>query len=122
MSKILNKLEGMAGTDYSALVINNRPIASTFSKEEMLYLKLSQQAFMHIFKQADKTQANDLYDEAHLQLGQRRLLCFRLEENTLYISMLAQTNDVQKAQKVIRGALSVLRKIASASIHQPPKT
>lgn len=127
MSKILKKLEGMAGTNCSALVQNSQSLASTFTKEESVYLKLSSQAFALIFKQADKADAKKIttnvasdkvtsrYDEAHLQLGQRRLLCFRLDDNTLYISMIEQNKDVQKAQKVIRGAINILSKIVTAT-------
>lgn len=129
MSNILKKLEGMAETDCSALVLNNHLLASTFPKEETIYLRLSQQAFTHIFKQSDKadlenTTSQDTapkYDEAHLHLGERRLICFRLEDNTLYISMVPQNQDVHKAQKVIRGALPVLRKVVSATSDSLPK-
>ena len=133
MSKILKKLEGMAGTNCSALVQSSQSLASTFTKEESVYLKLSSQAFALIFKQADKGDAKkttsditpDLvtqrYDEAHLQLGQRRLLCFRLEDNTLYIAMIEQNKDVQKAQKVIRGAINILNKVVRATSTHPPK-
>lgn len=128
MSKILKKLEGMAGTNCSALVQSSQPIATTFTKDENVYLKLSSQAFALIFKHADKADAGKTtghettprYDEAHLQLGSRRLLCFRLEDNTLYISIIEQNQDIQKAQKVIRGAINILNKIAkAASAHHP---
>lgn len=130
MSKILKKLEGMAGTDCSAIIRYKHPIASTFGKNEIAILNLAQQAFTHILKHADKAdtlKATDgetiqQYDEAHLQLGQRRLICFRLEDNILYISMLPQSNDIQKAQKVIRGALGVLRKVVSATATQTAKS
>lgn len=119
MSKVLQKLEKMADTDCSAIIHLKRPIASTFAKEDIVILKLAQQAFSHIFKHADKADmlrsSDDVnvqpYDEAHLQLGARRLLCFRLTDDTFYISMIPQSNDIQKAQKVIRGALSILRKV-----------
>ncbi|BBB30735.1 hypothetical protein [Neptunomonas japonica] len=128
MSKILKKLEGMAGTDSSAIMSNKRPIASTFDKDEAVILKLAQQAFTHIFKQADKADALkpadseniQAYDEAHLQLGQRRLLCFRIEENTFYICILPQNSDIHKAQKIIRGALAILKKIADTSTVPTP--
>lgn len=129
MSKILKKLEGMAGTNCSALVRSSQPIASTFTKEESVYLKLSSQAFALIFKHADKADTEKTtseetilrYDEAHLQLGLRRLLCFRLEDNTLYISMIEQNKDIQKAQKVIRGAINILNKVVNATSSHPPK-
>lgn len=129
MSKILKKLEGMAGTNCSALVQNGQPIATTFTKDENVYLKLSSQAFALIFKHADKADAGKTtdheitprYDEAHLQLGSRRLLCFRFEDNTLYISMIEQSRDIQKAQKVIRGAINILSKVANAASAHPPK-
>lgn len=129
MSKILKKLEGMAGTNCSALVQNSLPLATTFSKDDNVYLKLSLQAFALIFKHADKADAEKIathkttpiYDEAHLQLGERRLICFRLEDNTLYISMIEQNKDIQKAQKVIRGAINILSKIASATSAHPAK-
>ncbi|MGY8870020.1 MAG: hypothetical protein ACKVJE_06225 [Pseudomonadales bacterium] len=123
MSKILKKLEGMAGTNSSAIMSNKRPVASTFAKDEMVILKLAQQAFSHIFKQADKADALKsagsenikAYDEAHLQLGASRLLCFRIEEDAFYICMLPQNSDIQKAQKIIRGALGIIKKIAGAT-------
>ncbi len=129
MSKILKKLEGMAGTNCSALIQNSQPIATTFTKEEHVYLKLSSQAFALIFKHADKADAEQAhtpevsarYDEAHLQLGSRRLLCFRLEDNTLYISIIEQSSDIQKAQKVIRGAINILSKVANATSAHHPK-
>ncbi|SFG77110.1 hypothetical protein [Neptunomonas qingdaonensis] len=129
MSKILRKLEGMAGTNCSALVQNSQSLATTFTKEESVYLKLSLQAFTLIFKHADKADAEKVathdiaekYDEAHLQLGQRRLICFRLENNTLYISMIGQNQDVHKAQKVIRGAVNILSKVVNAASAHPPK-
>lgn len=117
MSIILKKLEGMAGTNCSAIVMNNHSLASTFSKEEIVYLKLSQQAFARIFNHADTEIADSTpqYDEAHLQMGERRLICFRLEDNTFYISMVPQNHDIQKAQKIIRGALNILRKVVSGT-------
>ncbi len=133
MSKILKKLEEMAGTNCSALVQNSQSLASTFTKQEHVYFKLSLQAFTLIFKHADKADAEKIavldvathevtprYDEAHLQLGQRRLICFRLKDNTLYIAMIEHNQDIQKAQKVVRGAINILSKVVNAaSAHQP---
>jgi hypothetical protein len=123
MSKILKKLEDMAGTNCSAIISHKRLIASTFEKHEVAILNLAQQAFTHILKHADKADALKTtidetvqqYDEVHLQLGQNRLICFRLKENILYISKLEQSGDIHKAQKVIRGALGVLKKVANAT-------
>lgn len=105
MSKILKKIDQLADAECSVLMQGNRPLGSTFPKDKIIYIKIALQSFGHIFKQADHLSPG--YDEAHMQLSKQRLLCFRIGNGT-YISLLKKGSDVQKAQRVIRGARETL--------------
>lgn len=111
MSKVLKKIDKASGARCGVLIFGKKPVASTFPKEEILYIKLAQQAFRHIFANADKNDFN--YNEAHLQLGKRRLVCFRLEQGAFYIALFVDNSEFQKSQKLIRMALPTLEKLVS---------
>ncbi len=99
MSKLLKTIDQLAGAECSVLMKGSRPVGSTFPKEKIIYIKLALQSFGHIFKQVDRL--NTSYDEAHIQLNNQRMVCFRLPEG-FYISLLSKECEVQKAQKTIR--------------------
>jgi hypothetical protein len=114
MSKILTKLESLAGTQCSALYSQGQSTFSTFPGEKSRYSKLAYQAFYHIFKHAHRV--NIKYDEAHLQIGNERYICYQVAQECFYISVLPPKSDINKAQKVIRGAHKVLTKLHNSSV------
>jgi len=113
MSKILTKLESLAGTQCSVLYSQGQSAFSTFPVEKSRYAKLAYQAFHHIFKHAHRVNAK--YDEAHLQIGNERYICFQVAQECFYISLLPPKSDRNKAQKVIRGAHKVLTKLHNST-------
>jgi hypothetical protein len=109
MSQILTKLDKLSGSECSVLFSGTKPIASSFPKDKLLYLKLGHLAFTLIFKQATKT--NPDYDEAHIQIGHYRLMCYRVNDTSLFIALLPERSEIHKAQRVLRESRPLFTKM-----------
>jgi hypothetical protein len=109
MSEILNKLNALSGVKASIILLDQKPLMSTMSKEQLIYVKVGQQAFSHIFKKAVKL--NPHYDEAQLQMGDQRLLGLLLDNGGLYLALLDSSASIQKAQRILRESRPLLNKV-----------
>jgi hypothetical protein len=117
MSQILTKLDKLSGSECSVLFSGSKPIASTFSKDKLLYLKLGHQAFTLIFKQAIKS--NPYYDEAHIQIGNYRLISYRVSDSALYIALLPERSEIHRAQRILRESRPLLSKMITKLTQAP---
>jgi hypothetical protein len=116
MSEILNKLNALSGVKASIILLNQKPLMSTIRKDQLIYVKIGQQAFGHIFKKA--VRYNPQYDEAQLQMGDQRLLSLLLENGGLYLALLDSSASVQKAQRVLRESRPVLNKVIARALQK----
>jgi hypothetical protein len=116
MSEILTKLNALSGVKASIILLDQKPLMSTVRKDQLIYVKVGQQAFGHIFKKA--TQFNALYDEAQLQMGDQRLLSLLLDNGGLYLALLDSTASVQKAQRVLRETRPLLNKVIARALQK----
>lgn len=108
MIELLNLVDQPGVIECSSILKGKEVQASSFPEEYKNHATIAKQSFNYIFATAAKMNAK--HDEAHLEIGDKRLSGFILKGDLILVCLSAKDSNIQQVRKQARQAHAKLLK------------
>ncbi|MCP4598346.1 hypothetical protein [Neptuniibacter sp.] len=102
MIELLNAVDKPGVIDCSCILKGKDVIATSFPEKNRNHQTIAKQAFSYVFLNVSKVKSK--HDEAHLEVGEKRLSAFLLRSNLILVCMSAKDSNIQQVRNQARQA------------------
>jgi hypothetical protein len=108
MIELLNLVDHPGVVECSSILKGKEVLASSFPEQYKNHATIAKQSFNYVFATAAKMKSK--HDEAHLEIGDKRLSGFLLKGDLILVCLSAKDSNIQQVRKQARQASAKLLK------------